>query len=204
MKKIPKLKPKGVPIRISNHYPEEMREKRKRLYDLQNSYKEKNISTTIKADKLVSNNNGSVYCEKIARPKTCDILEDPSDKNPSEIHQGKQIEDNGNRFTSHATKVSSVKQVNQVLRDIFRISKVSSATHNIYAYIFTNEDGVMHEGSDDDGEHGAGRALLQKLKDRNVSNCVVVVVSRWFSGKIGARRFRHILEVGMSAVTSVK
>ncbi|XP_056014725.1 protein IMPACT-B-like [Ostrea edulis] len=180
-----------------------MKEKRKRLYDLQNSYNEKNIPTTIKGDKLVFNNNGSVYREKIARPKACDILEDPSDKNLSEIHQGKQIEDNENRFTSRTTKVSSVKQVNQSLRDIFRIPKVLSATHNIYAYIFTNADGVVHEGSDDDGEHGAGRALLQELKGQNVSNCVVVV-SRWFSGKIGARRFRHFLEVGMSAVSSVK
>ena len=199
MKKIPKLKAKNVPIRISNQYPEEIREKRKRLYDLQNSYKEKNIPTTIKGDKLIFNNSGSVYREKIARPKACDILENFNDKSQTEIYQGKQIEDNGNRFSSHACSVSSVKQVNQGLREILRMPKVSSATHNVYAYIFTNADGVIHEGSDDDGEHGAGRALLQELKDHNVSNCVVVV-SRWFSSKIGARRFRHILDVGMSAV----
>ena len=203
MKRIPKLKAKNVPIRISNQYPEEMREKRKRLYDLQNTYKEKNIPTTIKGDKLIFNNNGSVYRDKIARPKACDILEDLGDKSPSEIHQGKQIEDNGNRFSSHATKVSSVKQVNQALRDIFKIPKVSSATHNVYAYIFTNAEGVVHEGSDDDVEHDAGRALLQEMKEQNVSNCAVVV-SRWFNGKIGARRFRHILEAGMSAVANVK
>ncbi|XP_056017389.1 uncharacterized protein LOC130053819 [Ostrea edulis] len=64
MKKIPKLKAKGVPIRISNHYPEEMREKRKRLRTI----------TKIKDDKLVFNNNGSGYREKIARPKACVLL----------------------------------------------------------------------------------------------------------------------------------
>lgn len=67
-----------------------------------------------------------------------------------------QIEDNGNRFTSHATTVDSFKKVRESLVEIMRIPTISSASHNVIAYRFVSKDGIQHKGSDDDGEHGAG------------------------------------------------
>lgn len=76
---------------------------------------------------------------------------------------------------------------------------VSSASHNIYAYRFKSNDGITHEGSEDDGGVGAGRALLRTLTENDIQN-TVVVVARWFGSKIGARRFSHIKNSGISAV----
>ena len=67
---------------------------------------------------------------------------------------------------------------------------------------FISSDGTVHERSDDDGEHGAGRALMSSLKDSELQ-IVVVDVSRWYGSKIGARRFSHIKDVGLSAAKNV-
>lgn len=87
--------------------------------------------------------------------------------------------------------------------EVMRINTISSASHNIYAYRFTSPDGSTHEGSDDDGEFGAGRALLKTLIDNEVTNALVVV-SRWYGSKIGPRRFTHINDAGMSAVKNMQ
>uniref|UniRef100_K1QQ86 IMPACT-like protein n=1 Tax=Magallana gigas TaxID=29159 RepID=K1QQ86_MAGGI len=73
-----------------------------------------------------------------------------------------------------------------------RLEGIPSATHNVYAYRFEGQDGAIHEGSNDDEEHGAGRQLLR------------TIVSRWYSGnKLGPRRFTHICDVGLSAVKNL-
>lgn len=168
--RIPKLKEKKSPVRISNQFPEEMRERRKRLYDLQHSYNERQITTVIKGDKLVFPSNGSVYREKVNRPSADELLDASSDKIETKVFEGKHTDDKGNRFSSYAAEVGSVKKVNQALKKILRLPRVSSTTHNLYAYIFTNSEGVTHEGSDDDGEHGGGRALLREMKDNTIKN----------------------------------
>lgn len=142
--RIPKLKEKQSPVRISNHFPEEMRERRKRLYDLQHSYNERQITTVIKGDTLVFPSNGSVYREKVNRPSADELLDASNDKIETKVFEGKRTKDNGNRFSSYAAEVSSVKQVNQALKKILRLHRVRSATHNVYAYIFTNSEGVTH------------------------------------------------------------
>uniref|UniRef100_K1Q9T4 Uncharacterized protein n=1 Tax=Magallana gigas TaxID=29159 RepID=K1Q9T4_MAGGI len=65
------------------------------------------------------------------------------------------MEDNGNRFASHATTVDSFKKVRESLVEIMRIPTISSASHNVIANCFVSKDGIQHEESDDDGEHGA-------------------------------------------------
>jgi hypothetical protein len=79
-----------------------------------------------------------------------------------------------------------------------RNDSIPSASHNVYAYRFTSTDGTTHEGSDDDGEHGAWRSLLSTLRDNKIENSIVVV-SRWFSEKIRPRRFTHIKTFGLIA-----
>ncbi|XP_065943272.1 uncharacterized protein [Magallana gigas] len=118
------------------------------------------------------------------------------------VSAGNHMEDNGNRFASHATTVDSFKKVRKSLVEIMRIPTISSASHNMIAYRFVSKDGIQHEGSDDDGEHGAGRALLRTMCDNGTQNALVVV-SRWFGSKIGARRFTHIKDTGASALQNL-
>lgn len=76
-------------------------------------------------------------------------------------------------------------------------STLSNASHNVIAYRFVSNDEIQH--SDDDGEYGAGRAILRIMFDNGTQN-PLVVVSRWIASKIGAKRFTHIKDTRSSAL----
>ena len=110
--------------------------------------------------------------------------------------------------------VCSVKNDDMVRRALGKLidgnNKIQRATHNMYAYRFTeyltkqskgesNEcEGqklILKHDNDDDGEDGAGRRLAQLLATRE-DDGVLVVVSRWFGGiHLGPKRFAHISNV---------
>lgn len=197
MSRVRVLKEKKSHIRLAVQQPEEIREKRKRLYDIQKKYSAKNVETKIKGDKLIFTKSGNVYRDKTGtRPTAEEVIS--GDQVKITVNKGKHIEDNQNRFESHATAVNSYKQVKESLIEILRLPTISSASHNVYAYRFAGSDGMVHEGSEDDGEHGAGRTLLSAMNDNGIQNALIVV-SRWFGNKIGMRRFTHIVDAGLSA-----
>lgn len=196
------LKAKKSPFQFAQQQPEEVREKRKQLFEVQKKYTEKGIETKMNGTKLIFTQSNSVYRDKLgSRPTADEIITD--DEVNITVNPGKSVEDNGNRFIGHAVSVESFKQVRKSIVEVMRINTISSASHNIYAYRFTSPDGSTHEGSDDDGEFGAGRALLKTLIDNEVTNALVVV-SRWYGSKIGPRRFTHINDAGMSAVKNMQ
>lgn len=82
------------------------------------------------------------------------------------------------------------------------LNTISSASHNIFAYRFTSPDGSTYEGSDDDGEFGAGRELLKTLIDNEVTKALIVI-SHWYVSKIGPRRFTHITDTVVNAVKNM-
>ncbi|XP_078320128.1 protein IMPACT-B-like [Crassostrea virginica] len=186
-------------MKVSQQLPEEVREKRKQLYDIQQKYADRNIETHIKGDKLVFTQSNSVYRDKLgSRPTADEIIK--GDEVKTVISTGKSVEDNA----GHATTAVSYKQIRKSIVEVMRKEGVPSATHNVYAYRFQGQDGTIHEGSDDDGEYGAGRHLLKSLTDHEINN-VLVIVWRWFSGnKLGPRRFTHISEVGLSAANNLQ
>uniref|UniRef100_K1QFM4 IMPACT-like protein n=1 Tax=Magallana gigas TaxID=29159 RepID=K1QFM4_MAGGI len=164
---------------------------------VQKQYADRDIETKIKGDKLIFTHGNSIYRDKVgSRPTADEVI--TCDDVTKEVFSGKSMEDNGNRFVAHSTAVDSYKQVRRSIIEIMRIDGVPSATHNVYVFRFVSSDGTIHEGFDDDGEHGAGRQLLRTLTDNEVKNALVVV-SRWYGSKIGPRRFAHINETGLSA-----
>lgn len=202
MKNIKVLKENKSSVRVAQQLPEEMRERRKQLYNIQQKYAERNIDTRIKGDRLVFTQSNSVYRDKLGpRPTADEVITGEEVK--TVFSTGNCVEDNGNRFTGHATSAVSYKQVRRSLVEVMRLDGVPSATHNVYAYRFEGQDGAINEGSNDDGEHGAGRQLLRTLVDNEIKNALVVV-SRWYSGnKLGPRRFSHICDVGLSAAKNL-
>ncbi|XP_062606209.1 uncharacterized protein LOC134268022 [Saccostrea cucullata] len=194
--------PRPVCVQFADKAQKDLiRERRKQLYEVQRKYAERNIETKMKGDRLIFTQSNSIYREKVGSLPTADEVIS-SDVVKITVNPGKSIEDNGNRFMAHSTQVDSYKQIKRSLVEIMRIETVPSASHNVYAYRFTSSDGIIHEGSNDDGEHGAGRLLLKMLAENEVNN-VLVVVSRWHGNNIGPRRFSHIKEAGLSAVKNL-
>ncbi|XP_062598968.1 uncharacterized protein LOC134260423, partial [Saccostrea cucullata] len=96
MRHIKILKDKKSPIRVSQHQPEEVREKRKHLYDVQKKYADRNIETVLKGQKLIFTQSKTVYRENIgSRPMADEII--CGEEVKITISTGKTSEDNGNR-----------------------------------------------------------------------------------------------------------
>eukprot|EP00105_Crassostrea_gigas_P021833 XP_011441123.1 PREDICTED: protein IMPACT homolog [Crassostrea gigas] len=135
-----------------------------------------NIDTKLKGNKLIFTGGVSVYKEKIGTPTAEEVISGKSVNIP--VCSGNQVEDNGNRFSSHAITVESYRKVRESVIEILRLPNVVSASHNVLAYRFASKDGTIHEGSDNDGEYGAGRALLSTFDENGIQNALVVVSQR--------------------------
>jgi putative IMPACT (imprinted ancient) family translation regulator len=98
---------------------------------------------------------------------------------------------------AHVCGVNCIEQVQWAISNLlFEDKKVSTASHNMFAYRFRHvDDGRIVHDNDDDGERGSGNKLSSLLEMSNATN-VLVVVSRWFGGvHLGSSRFKWIASV---------
>ena len=103
----------------------------------------------------------------------------------------------GELFVAHVCDVTRFEHVQTALAQLlFENKKVAKATHNMFAYTMTFDDGTKIKDNDDDGEGGSGSKLASLLELTKVDN-VLVVVSRWYGGvHLGSARFKYIAQVG--------
>ncbi|CAG8762281.1 8862_t:CDS:2 [Cetraspora pellucida] len=110
----------------------------------------------------------------------------------SVIKSGEPLEHKKSVFIAHLASVHNVQEVQIVRNTLLSKKKIAKATHNIMAYRIVQENGVILQDNDDDGETAAGSRLLHLLQILGVKN-VIVVVSRWYGGiKLGPDRFKDI------------
>lgn len=107
---------------------------------------------------------------------------------------GEPLVDRKSTFQAHLCLVQSEPDVRSALDQLLSIPRIQRATHNMYAYRFT-ESNVLKHDNDDDGEDAAGSRLAHLLHMRDEDG-VLVVVSRWYGGiLLGPKRFAHITNV---------
>jgi len=165
------------------------------LFDLISFFREE-------AAALVNN----LVAEKESKtPSSLQSLSSSLDKDTSDvldivIFHGKQVTDRKSVFVSHVARVSNATDISQAMRQLLQDSRISRATHNIYAYRYRDIKGSLHADNDDDGEESAGSRLAELLNLMKVEN-VLVVVTRWFGGVLlGPSRFRTILNCAREAI----
>ena len=124
---------------------------------------------------------------------------------PEIYHSKEPLVEKKSVFIAHVARCFSMRQVKAVHKVLLSDPKIVKATHNISAYRIVEDNGVIRQDSNDDGEDAAGARLLHLLQLANVNN-VLVVVSRYYGGiQLGPVRFklinncaRHLLvEVGL-------
>lgn len=99
------------------------------------------------------------------------------------------ISDRGSKYSVSGGAVGSRADCDAFLKELRRAKRYAKATHNSWAAILP--DGGLKA---DDGEAGAGNAILRMLEREGVTG-QIVVVTRWFGGvQLGGDRFRHVSE----------
>ncbi|KAJ3299882.1 hypothetical protein HK104_006239 [Borealophlyctis nickersoniae] len=117
------------------------------------------------------------------------------------------IVDRKSIFIAHCAPVSNVDDVKKVMNVLLSNKYVdvvdnlqARATHNISAYRIVEENGVVRQDCDDDGETAAGGRLLHMLQLADVRGALIVV-TRFYGGiHLGPQRFKHINNIARQAL----
>lgn len=117
------------------------------------------------------------------------------------IRHGKPLVEKKSTFQAHIARVYSKDDVYDILNALKSVSKIARATHNMYAYRYTDpETRVLVADNDDDGEDAAGGRLAELLHNMEAMN-LIVIVSRWFGGVLmGPSRFKTINNVARDLI----
>lgn len=81
-------------------------------------------------------------------------------------------------FVAHAAQVQNAHEIALVKQVLLSDKKIARATHNITAFRWEDETGLIRQECDDDGETAAGGRLLHMLQSADCRG-VFVMVTRW-------------------------
>jgi len=112
------------------------------------------------------------------------------------------IEDRGSKYSVTVGRVCRGEDVEVFLKRLFEDKKYRKATHNTYAFRLAQGNRIV-DSKNDDGETGAGMAILRVLHRNNLVN-TIVVVTRWYGGvKLYGDRFKHVVDAAQEGVDGV-
>lgn len=186
---------KGKPFGVADQYPTEVTERRNYLSEQYRQAKRQNQNTKwVKEGLLI---NGQLIKKPNDREIFASSLHEPTA--PSDIKHTEVFTEMNSSFQGHAVKIQEQSEVIPTLNKLFANHTIAKANHNSYAYILKSK-GKIISNSNDDGEFGAGKRMLNYLQQENVGN-IMVVVTKW-SGpqRMGPKRFQCILEAQKSAI----
>ncbi|KAJ8307585.1 hypothetical protein KUTeg_014861 [Tegillarca granosa] len=146
-----------------------------------------------------------MYRDKLYPPNAEDMLT-MDEKETGKVEEvqtetSASISEAGSNFIAVGANTSSLNEVRRFYKKVSVEPKYAMCNHRILVYRHRDEEGKIHQGYNDDGEHGAGRKLLEYLTRNNYVN-VGIVVTRWYGGKhIGPKRF-NLMEDALSQVVA--
>lgn len=108
---------------------------------------------------------------------------------------------NKSRFIGYSKPISSEDDAIAFIQEIK--SKHKDATHNVYAYVFGENNNIQRYSDDGEPSGTAGIPVLEVIKKEDLRN-VVVVVTRYFGGiKLGTgglvRAYTKGAKIGLEA-----
>ena len=118
--------------------------------------------------------------------------------NNVDIKRGMEIVHKGSTFVGYTTDVSTYKEVNIAYEHVKYHNM--AARHIVCACIIPGTN-VLEQGDyEDDSEHGAGRTLLEYMKEIELTNRVIFVARYYDGTHIGPKRFECLVNAAKSAV----
>lgn len=112
--------------------------------------------------------------------------------------EGDDAEKDGSNFVGYAARVKNAEEVNAAYTKVRQLHL--EATHVVCTYKIPGRDVIRSKGMVDDKEHGAGRQLLNMVKEASEQNLALFAV-RYYGGKhLGPQRFDYLNQVASSAL----
>lgn len=198
----------GASYFVSDHLPDEYNEQRRRMNELysQNRKRDpsKKANMTMKRGRLLIDEEP--YKKAVVPPTPRDILYpneaqfDLADE--IDMVKGKEENEGNSRFIAYA---AAVKDLDDIRAAYIKVRmKFADATHIVCAYRIPGDQEHMLQDYADDGENGAGRALLGVLKDEGLMNAVIFMI-RYYGGRnLGSARFDLFRKVAVSSVQALR
>ena len=197
----------GKSYRIQEFMNEETREKQTRQRDLIADNRHMPISHqfTMKKEKKELMINGEKYEKKISPPALKEVLltemEDEISIENANIVTGSSKEVNRSIFYAYCKEVNTFEDIQEAYR-VIKNDHISS-THIVCGYRLFNTRSSSHQDFSDDGETGAGRRLLEVIREMNIWNMAVFIVRYHEGPNLGKQRFELYSELAKDVITSV-
>ena len=177
--------------------PHELSERRKQMISMYKKAREQNRPVKCVCEKLMMNNN----IHEVHQDTVNDINIDTTDLATS-IHVVRTPPKyyKGSTFQGSVIPTTSTDDVRPGLHAVYSDLCCARAAHNTYAYRLRTSNGDIFEHYYDDGEFGAGRKLINLMKEKDTINSIICV-TQWSGGThLGPSRFAHIIEAARNVL----
>lgn len=182
---------------VSEQLPRELEERKKQLLPQFKAAKNSKKNAKFVLDRLVIDNKVT----KVEKDSVKDVNVATTEVASSmTVKRAAPMKYENTTLQGHAAPITAQEDIMPAIHAIYGDIRVARATHNIYAYRLKHGDQVA-EHYEDDGDHGAGRHLLNLLRELSITN-QLVCVSRWCSGRtfLGRARYDHIVDAARLAL----
>lgn len=180
-------------IRVSEHYPSIIKEKRSLqiddLKELRVTYKDSETSVTMNKDKIFL--DGRQYNPHRFERNTLGSIT-PLSIHYSKLSHTEEHTHKNSTFQGHSLNVHTTNQAIAAKNAILQNPELSTATHIMYAYKFGIDGEATESGYSDDKEIGAGEILMDKIEQSNLTNVFICVTRLKKGSNIGPSRFTYI------------
>ena len=181
---------KGQKASVYTQLPRELAERRKQLVPI---FKEARINKKNPkwlGDKLVVGDR----THAVKPDKMLDMNVDTTARAcEMGVVRGPPFAKDGSSFQGAKVDVTSPDDITPALHALYANHTTAKATHNIFSYRIKSANGIR-EYYEDDGEYGAGRRLMELMRQNDITN-TLLCVTRWYGDKhMGPVRFKLILD----------
>ena len=195
---------KATPFAVSEQIPPCARKKRSAQIPVMIEMRERakqeksDVNIRLVRDKLIV--NSKVTTEKLEKNPIDYTTSAGQPISYANMQHSMTTTTKGSIFQGHYYPIHSEGKAVQFLRALLQYDLTSKSDHIIYAYNYGGEDGQIVTGHCDDGEWGASSILCELLKQRTISNAILVVTRKYGGTNLGKQRFQIIKQVACNVL----
>ena len=190
-------------VYVNDYTPLATQEKRKRDRKIRTEVEEVSPGAEIKYTKAGLTLRGTPYRKKVLPPTPKELVnltvKELDEVLRSEYNRSENKAVEGSIFTGFAAPAKNHDDVRRLYQKLKL--KIPDARHIVCAYVLKDVS-PHYNAADchDDGEHGAGRILLELLESNGLTDVMIFVARRYGGVKMSGERFKCYLEVAKEAL----